>query len=167
MMMEENRTVKRLLAAYKKDIAEVYEFRGEINIRLKKGTKAFFKFLHDDEELSYDMLIDLTAVDYYEKSPRFEIVYLLHSMKFANRIRIKIGCDEAEEIETVSDIWRSAEWLEREVYDMFGIRFRGHPDLRRILLTDDFEGHPLKKDFPVEGYDFDKPFEVKLEEGQG
>jgi NADH-quinone oxidoreductase subunit C len=109
------------------------------------------------------MLIDLCGVDYFGENPRFEVVYLIRSMRDGDRVRIKVRV-EGEELETVSDLWSAANWLERETYDMFGIKFKNHPDLRRILLPEDFNGHPLRKDFPVEGFDFDRPFEVKLEE---
>ncbi|MBU2226503.1 MAG: NADH-quinone oxidoreductase subunit C, partial [Proteobacteria bacterium] len=115
----------------------------------------------------YDLLVDLAGVDLGSESPRFKVAYLFHSMKFNNRLRIETRVAEGAELETVSDIWKAADLMEREVYDLFGIKFSNHPDLRRILLPDDFAGHPLRKDFPVKGDDFDKPFPVCLEEEQG
>ncbi|MCX7858098.1 MAG: NADH-quinone oxidoreductase subunit C [Deltaproteobacteria bacterium] len=146
-------------------IAAIKEEKGERTILVKpEAHKELLRFLRYDEEMSYDMLIDLCGVDYLGENPRFEVVYLLRSMRDGDRLRVKVRLNGEDEIETVSDLWRAADWLERETYDMFGIRFRNHPDLRRILLSDDFSGHPLRKDFPAEGFDFDKPFEVKLEE---
>ncbi len=88
-------------------------------------------------------------------------------MKYNNRLGIKIAVPEGAAVDTVSDLWKAADWMEREVYDMFGIEFSRHPDLRRILLPDDFVGHPLRKDYPLKGVDFDKPFPVCLEEEKG
>jgi len=146
----------------------VEEFRGETTVTVDKGQlRAVLKFLKESETLLYDLLVDVAGVDSGSGSPRFLVAYLLHSTKFNNRLRIKIRVAEGAALDTVSDIWKAADWLEREVYDMFGIRFSGHPDLRRILLTDDFVGHPLRKDFPLKGIDFDKPFPVCLEEEKG
>ncbi len=121
-------------------------------------------FLKTDEECSYELLTDLFGVDHQGRQPRFEVVYLLNSLKRKNRLVVRARVEVDEEVPTVSDIWRSAEWLEREAYDMFGIPFRDHPDLRRILMVEDFNGYPLRKDFPTEGYGFDQPFRVNLEE---
>jgi NADH-quinone oxidoreductase subunit C len=104
------------------------------------------------------MLTDLCGVDFFPAQPRFEVVYLLYSMKAQQRLRLKIRVGESESVSSVESIWKAADWLEREVYDLFGITFDNHPDLRRILLWDGYEGYPLRKDFPVEGPDFDKPF---------
>jgi len=146
----------------------VEEFRGETTVTVDKGRlRAVLKFLKESETLLYDLLVDVAGVDSGSGSPRFLVAYLLHSTKFNNRLRIKIRVAEGAALDTVSDIWKAADWLEREVYDMFGIRFSDHPDLRRILLTDDFVGHPLRKDFPLKGVDFDKPFPVCLEEEEG
>ena len=146
----------------------VEEFRGETTVTVDKGQlRAVLKFLKESETLLYDLLVDVAGVDSGSGAPRFLVAYLLHSTKFNNRLRIKIRVAEGAALDTVSDIWKAADWLEREVYDMFGIRFSGHPDLRRILLTDDFVGHPLRKDFPLKGVDFDKPFPVCLEEEKG
>jgi NADH-quinone oxidoreductase subunit C len=121
-------------------------------------------FLKADPDSVFDMLTDLFGVDNYKEKPRFELIYFLNSLKNKIRLAVKVGLEEGESIPTASGIWKAAEWFEREIYDMFGIRFEGHPDLRRILLDDEFEGHPLRKDFPLEGPDFDKPFVVELSE---
>ncbi len=107
-------------------------------------------FLKDDERLLFNVLVDMTAVDYMGRNPRFDVVYHLLSIPFTRRLRIKVPVENGQAtVDTVSHIWSSANWLEREVWDMFGIRFKGHPDLRRILLYDEFQGHPLRKDYPI------------------
>lgn len=120
-------------------------------------------FLKTEQGLSFAMLTDLFAVDRYRRVPRFEVVYLLNSLELKQRFVVKVRVEDGEPLPTVSDIWGTADWLEREAYDMFGLAFEGHPDMRRILTADDFEGHPLRKDFPTEGYGFDRPFVVDLE----
>ena len=108
------------------------------------------EFLKTDSRTLFDVLIDITAVDYAERKPRFDVVYQLLSIPFSRRIRIKVMVDEAEPtVDSLTPLWGSANWLEREVWDMFGIRFAGHPDLRRILMYEEFEGHPLRKDYPI------------------
>lgn len=154
-----------LLSKFGDHVLSVKKEKGETTLAVSlERSKDVLKFLRYDEELSYDMLVDLCGLDYLGENPRFEVVYLLRSFKDGDRVRIKVRLNEGDEIETVSDLWRAAEWLERETYDMFGIKFKNHPDMRRILLPEDFNGHPLRKDFPAQGFDFDKPFEVKLEE---
>ncbi len=97
-------------------------------------------------------LSTVTAVDWLPQEPRFEVVYHLHSVEANERLRLKCRLPgDAPEIDSVTQVWRSADWYEREVFDLFGIRFAGHPDLRRIMLPDDWEGHPLRKDYPVTG----------------
>lgn len=119
------------------------------------------KFLRDEEPFKMDVLTDLAGIDYgEEKSPRFGIAYLLTSTEHIFRIRLKIRFEENDEIESVSGIWKSANWVEREAWEMYGINFINHPDLRKLLLPDDFNGYPLRKNFPTKGYDFDKPFRV-------
>lgn len=120
-------------------------------------------FLKNDKDLAFDMLVELFGIDYPQREPRFKIVYILRSMKTNDRVTIQTAVAE-KGLPTVSDLWKAANWLEREAYDMFGISFAGHPDLRRIYTDDDFEGHPLRKEFPLEGHDFDKPFQVILKE---
>jgi NADH-quinone oxidoreductase subunit C len=106
--------------------------------------------LRDDPETAFDFLTDLTAVDLHGRTPRFEIVAHLFSLSKRHRLRLKVRVDEAEpSAPTLSGVWKNANWLEREIYDMFGVRFEGHPDLRRILLYPEFVGYPLRKDYPV------------------
>jgi NADH-quinone oxidoreductase subunit C len=113
------------------------------------------RFCRDDAALQFDMLMDLTAVDYLtypgrEDAPRFEVVYHLYSVPHNHRVRIKAGVEEdAPVVPTAVPLWPIANWLEREVWDMYGLRFAEHPDLRRLLLYEQFEGHPLRKDYPV------------------
>jgi NADH-quinone oxidoreductase subunit C len=108
------------------------------------------RVLRDDPELRFDLLADLTAVDYLGRSPRFEVVYQLQSIAQHHRLRLKILVDDPEPVvPTASGVWKSALWAEREAFDMFGIRFAGHPDLRRILMYPEFQGHPLRKDYPL------------------
>ncbi len=111
--------------------------------------------LRDDEELSMSFLADLTAVDYLGRDPRFEVVYHLRSMKTGARLRVKAPLAEPEDgtnpaIASVVPLWPGANWFEREVWDLYGIKFAGHPDLRRILMYEEFVGHPLRKDYPKE-----------------
>jgi NADH-quinone oxidoreductase subunit C len=113
----------------------------------------FLKFLRDSEELSFKILLDVFGADFLGiKSHRFEVIYNLLSLKLNNRITIKVKLDDGEEVETVSQVFSTANWFEREAFDMYGINFKNHPDLRRILTDYDFEGHPLRKDFPLTGY---------------
>jgi len=108
--------------------------------------------LKNDPELEFDFLSDLTAVHWPgRRGAEFEIVYQLYSTSKHLRFRLKVQLEEGQEVETASNVWQTADWLEREVYDMFGIRFEGHPDQRRILNPDGFEGHPLRKEFPLQG----------------
>jgi NADH-quinone oxidoreductase subunit C len=154
-----------LKGKFPETVLAVEEFRGETSITVAVASiRDVMALLKDSEALFYDLLLDLAGVDFEGRSPRFMIAYLLHSTRLNQKIRIKTMVAEGASVDTVSDIWKSADWMEREVYDMFGIKFNNHPDLRRILLTDDFVGHPLRKDFPVKGPDFGQPFNVCLEE---
>lgn len=113
----------------------------------------FLTFLRDDESLSFKLLLDVFGIDMLGvKEPRFEVAYNLLSLKLNNRITVKVELEDGEKINTVSEVFNTANWLEREAFDMFGIEFENHPDLRRILTDYNFEGHPLRKDFPLTGY---------------
>jgi len=117
-----------------------------------KSLDRVLHFLRDDKETRFEILVDVTAVDYPERAQRFDVVYTLLSMKQNHRIRVKIAANEETLIPTVTSIYSSSGWFEREVWDMYGIMFDGHPDLRRILTDYGFEGHPQRKDFPLTGY---------------
>ncbi len=122
----------------------------------------FLKFLRDDENLSFKILLDVFGADMLGmRTPRFEVIYNLLSLKLNNRITIKVALQEDEEVETASEVFSTANWFEREAFDMYGIKFSNHPDLRRILTDYDFEGHPMRKDFPLTGYK-----EVRYDEEQ-
>ena len=111
------------------------------------------RFLKDQQQ--FIRLSAITAVDWLPADPRFEVVYLLHSLNRNLRLRLKCWIAEgAPEIDSVVSVWRTADWYEREVFDMFGVRFRNHPDLTRILMPSDWEGHPLRKDYPVHGHKY-------------
>jgi NADH-quinone oxidoreductase subunit C len=108
------------------------------------------RFLRDDPELKYNFLMDLTAVDYLKRKPRFEVVYHFYSLENNARVRVKVPVGEPDpEVESLTPLWKIANWLEREAWDMFGVKFKNHPDLRRILLYPEFQGHALRKDYPV------------------
>jgi NADH-quinone oxidoreductase subunit C len=110
------------------------------------------KFLRDDAKCKFRMLIDITAVDYPQRAERFEVVYHLLSLSKNQRVRVKVNAAEDEQVPTATGVYSAAEWFEREVWDMFGIFFKDHPDLRRILTDYGFDGHPLRKEFPLTGY---------------
>jgi NADH-quinone oxidoreductase subunit C len=140
-------------------VVDVAEFRDQVSVIVKKGrTVSILKYLHDDPVLSLDHLQDLTAVDYLKKKDvRFEVVYNLYSTKYRHHIRIRAQVPENDaKIGSAVPIWAGADWHERECYDMFGIVFDGHPDLRRILMPEDWEGHPLRKDYPLKGPELEK-----------
>lgn len=108
-------------------------------------------FLKDEPGLEFDLLMDLCGVDYLPRRPRFEVVYHLFSVKHRFRQRVKVQLAEPDpEVGSITELYRVANWFEREVWDMFGIKFTGHPDLRRILMYEEFEGHPLRRDYPID-----------------
>src|SRR5436190_5231575 len=117
----------------------------------RDAVAAIARTLRDAAGLQFDFLVELTAADFWPREPRFEIVYMLVSTMLRHRARIKVRLhgDDAH-IATVSGVWPAANWLEREVWDLFGIEFDGHPDPRRLLMPDEWEGHPLRKDYPVQ-----------------
>lgn len=133
------------------------EFRGETTYTiLPEDLREIGKFCRDD--LSFDYLIDITSVDNSGQEPRFEIVYELYSLTMAVHLRLKLSVSETiGAVDTVSDIWPTANWHEREIYDMMGIKFNGHPDLRRILMWEGYPFFPLRKEFPLEGLPSEMP----------
>jgi NADH-quinone oxidoreductase subunit C len=137
---------------FPEDVLEIVEFRSQVAIVIKKERlKEIMSLLHMHSDYSFDYLVDLCGVDYMnKKSPRFEVVYHLFSIKHRHFLRVRVQVDEDNPtVDTVTDIWKGADWHERECFDMYGIRFEGHPDLRRILMPEDWEGHPLRKDYPL------------------
>ncbi|MGA2592953.1 MAG: NADH-quinone oxidoreductase subunit C [Bryobacteraceae bacterium] len=126
--------------------------RGELTLEIaRQKIVSVCRFLK--VELRFVRLSTITGVDWYPEEPRFEVVYHLHSLDRNERLRVKcrIPGDDPE-IDSVTGVWRGANWFERETFDLFGVRFRNHPDLRRIMLPDEWEGHPLRKDYSVTGY---------------
>ncbi len=110
------------------------------------------RFLKQTPALSFDFLSDLCGVDYYPESPRFEVVYHLYSIAHQHRLRLKCRLGDPPHAPTVTTVWSTANWHERETFDMYGFVFDGHPNLKRIYMWDEFEGYPMRKDFPVRGY---------------
>jgi len=137
---------------YPSEVEEVLTFRDQVSVKVKNARiREILAHLHDTPEFSFDYLVDLFGVDYLGKrEPRFEVVYVLCSIRHKNMLRISAGVSEDDEfIDSVTSIWNTANWLERECFDMLGIGFKGHPDLRRILMPEDWEGYPLRKDYPL------------------
>jgi NADH-quinone oxidoreductase subunit C len=134
-------------------VESINEYRGEMTVVLKKADLVeVCRFLRDDPECLFDSLRDLCGADYYRPADRYEVIYNLYSLKNKFRLRLKIRVDESDlHVPTVTGIWPAADWSERETYDMFGILFDGHPDLRRIFMPEEFEYYPLRKDFPLMG----------------
>jgi NADH-quinone oxidoreductase subunit C len=135
---------------------------GELTITVpRENINAVLRLLHDDLDLQFDHITDVTSVDFPNEEPRFEVIYQLYSIEKNHRIRVKARIPEEDcTVDSATNIWLGANFLEREVYDMMGIVFNNHPDLRRILMTEDYnEGYPLRKDFPVEGMGWRDSFE--------
>lgn len=137
----------------KDEILSVSVIKDELSLTIKSSElKKVLLFLRDHTYSKYEVLIDIVGVDYPARKERFEVNYLLLSVRYNARIIVKCNVDEVTPLDSVTDIYKVAEWHEREVYDMFGIYFKNHPDLRRILTDYGFTGHPLRKDFPLTGY---------------
>ena len=144
--------LRRLLDRHAGAVRDTHARLGDATALVdKEQLVPVMRFLRDDPELRFDMLTDVTCVDYLGETPRFEMVYHLYSVARNHRLRIKARVPESPcEIDTLCPLWPSANWMEREVWDMYGVRFSGHPDLRRLLLYEEFSGHPLRKDYPKE-----------------
>jgi NADH-quinone oxidoreductase subunit C len=135
-------------------VQEVKFDREELTIWIaKEAIREVCTILRDSADCPFNYLADLTCVDWYPAEPRFEVVYHLLSISKKERVRLKVRLDgSSPAIESVTSVWPAADFYEREVFDLFGVRFTGHPNLKRILMPDDWEGHPMRKDYPVEGY---------------
>jgi NADH-quinone oxidoreductase subunit C len=149
-----NETIQKKLRAFRPEaVLAAEEFRGMLTVTVRReDLVAVCEFLKTDPDLAFAMAIDITAVDHYRPEDRFELVYHLYSLEHRAYVRLKVRVDENDPaVPTVTGVWASANWHERETFDMFGIRFTGHPDLRRLYMPEEFEYHPLRKDFPLMG----------------
>ncbi len=145
--------VEALTSRFGEQAIEVAEFRGELTVIVpREKIVEVCRFLKDDPAFRFDLLADLSGLDMFTPVKRFAAVYNLYSLANKHRIRLKVFTEEEDpKLPTVTGVWGTANWHEREAYDMFGIVFEGHPDLRRVYMPDDFEHHPLRKDFPLMG----------------
>jgi NADH-quinone oxidoreductase subunit C len=144
--------VRSLSAGVPGSVVSAKEFAGQVTVVVRRENVAeVARHLKDKEDFRY--CVDVTAVDWKKREPRFDVVYHFYSFTKNDRIRVKCGAADGEEVPSIASVYLAADWPERETWDMFGIRFAGHPDLRRILTWEGFHGHPLRKDFPVEGID--------------
>ena len=147
-----NPVVSALLAEFPGAASEGADTFGDPIVRVDSGSLlGVMAWLRDNEATEFDYLASLTAVDWTERAPRFDIVYHLYSIAKNHRITVKVGCDDGEGVPTMSELWGTANWHEREAYDLYGVEFLGHPALERIFLPEDWEGFPLRKDYPLEG----------------
>jgi NADH-quinone oxidoreductase subunit C len=148
----DQKLVKQLKTRFDGAVGEALEFVGQVSIRIEPDRIVeVCNFLRDDPETSFNYLSDLTCVHYpMRQEAPLEIVYNLYSIRRNERVRLKVSITESSGVDSVTDVWPAANWMEREVYDLFGVNFKNHPDLRRILLPPDWEGHPLRKDYPLE-----------------
>jgi len=143
--------LEALKGRFPEAMVATYAFRGDDVASVAPGAiREICNFLKFDPEMDMKLLLSVTAVDYLVETPRFEVVYNLTSLTFHHRVRLRARLpEENPTIDSVAPIWRTADWWERHVYDLYGIKFQGHPDLRRFYMPEDFKGHPLRKDYPT------------------
>jgi NADH-quinone oxidoreductase subunit C len=155
--MKDEQLFDSLTKSFGEKLQSKTDFRGETTYVISAiDLREIAKFCRD--ELLFDYLLDITSIDNYGEEPRFELVYHLYSMTHAAHLRFELKISEENAVvDTISDIWPTANWHEREIYDMMGIKFNGHPDLRRILMWDGYPYFPLRKDFPLEGLPSEMP----------
>ena len=144
--------IQKLRGRFDGAVGEALEFVGQVSVRIEPDRIVeVCNFLRDDPDAAFNYLSDLTCVHYpMRQEAPFEVVYNLYSIRRNERVRLKVSITETSGVDSVTGVWPTANWMEREVYDLFGVNFKNHPDLRRILLPDDWEGHPLRKDYPLE-----------------
>ena len=151
-----------IAAALPNEVARFEVARGELMLAGRRSAIVkIMTFLRDDSNCQFKVLVDISGVDYPERDERFEVVYNLLSLKLNQRVRVKLRADESRPVPSITSVFSAANWYEREAWDLYGILFDDHPDLRRILTDYGFEGHPLRKDFPLTGY-----VEVRYDEEQ-
>jgi NADH-quinone oxidoreductase subunit C len=153
--LEQNPLIVKLRTWDPGAVLSVANFRDELTVIVNPAElRRAAEFLRADDETRFDFLSDIAAVDRFPLEPRFELNYQLLSISLRHTLRLRVtvpgGADA--QIDSVTSVWPAADWMEREIFDLFGVRFNGHPDLRRILMPENWEGHPLRKDYPVEGY---------------
>ena len=143
---------RRVSEKFPDAVLDWHAWRGDDTLTLTRDSIVeVCRFLRLEPDLECNLFVDLTVVDYLPREPRFEVVIHLYSIRHRHRIRIKVPLSENDpEMDTLSDVWRGTNWFEREAWDMYGIVFRGHPELTRILLYEGFKGHPLRKDYPID-----------------
>jgi NADH-quinone oxidoreductase subunit C len=153
MQLTNEKVLEKLTAKFGDSVFESNEFRGELTVVIPKDRIVdVCRFLKEENELGFDLLADMCGIDMNTPSKRFGVIYNLYSLANKHRIRLKIFTEEENpKVPTVTGVWGTANWHEREAFDMFGIIFEGHPDLRRIYMPDEFAYHPLRKDFPLMG----------------
>jgi NADH-quinone oxidoreductase subunit C len=151
--MTQNEIIDKVKQRFPESLLEVTEFRDDCTLIIRKDDIVrVAEFLRDDSVLAFDLLVDLCGVDMYRPEGRFEVVYNVYSLKNKRYLRLKVRVEEDHPVvPTATGVWAAANWHERETFDMFGIKFEGHPDLRRMYLPDEFEYYPLRKDFPLMG----------------
>jgi NADH-quinone oxidoreductase subunit C len=143
----------RARQAHGEAIEEVTWHAGEASIRVRMDRLIeVLRFLRDDEACGMDLLVDLCAADYPDRAERFEVVYHLYSIPRGHFLRVRVRTGEGRPVPSVTGLWATADWMEREAFDLFGVVFTGHPDLRRILMPDGWRGHPLRKEYPLAGF---------------
>jgi NADH-quinone oxidoreductase subunit C len=148
----------KLKAKFGDLVSEPTEFRGEITVKIADAEQIFEVCKFAKHQLGFDFLVDITSIDNYGEDPRWTVLYHLRSMKDNAELRLKTDVSEEKSVlPSVLPVWRTSNWHEREIYDMMGISFRGHPDLRRILMWEGYPHHPLRKDFPLAGKPTDLP----------
>lgn len=152
--LDDNPLVKKIKERFPEDILDIYCFSGKIDELTLKAKREkirdICRFVKEEPELDFTYLADITGVDYLDREERFDLVYHLYSVNKNQRLRLKVSVKDGEAVESVTSIWKGADWYEREAFDMLGIKFHGHPNLKRILMPDDWEGHPYRKDYPLE-----------------
>ena len=152
----------RVQHTFSAGVTNVSDWRGDVSVTVTRDKlREVAQFLRDDPGMDFDYIVHVSSVDWPDDEERFEVVWEFYSIRKRQRIRLKTRVPEADcVVDSLTDLWRGADFMEREVYDMMGIRFRNHPDLRRILMPDDYtEGYPLRKDFPLRGKGWRDTFE--------
>lgn len=152
--LKDHPAIARLLAWDAASVTEAKYDRDEMTVYIRPGAiREACGLLRDDADCAFNYISDITCVDWFPQEPRFEVVYHLLSISKKERVRLKVRLDgDSPVVESVTSVWPGANYFEREVFDLFGVRFTGHPYLRRLLMPEDWQGHPLRKDYPVEGY---------------